>query len=314
VTPGDAQSSALRVGLVAGVLAYAIWGLFPLYLKQLEGASALEIVAHRIVWSLPFGALILAVARQWRETLNALRSRRVLALIALSSLLIGVNWYFYVWAVANERVLEASLGYYINPLIFIAAGVFVLKERLNALQIAAVGLAAAGVVILIAGAGVFPWPAFVLAASFTSYGYVRKTTPIGAMPGLFIEVALLTPAALAVLLWLDANHALAFRAHGLKLDLLLAFAGPATVAPLAMFALAARRLRLSTLGFLQYIGPTGQFLLGLHYGETFTIAHAFCFGLIWAALALISVDAIRRTRSETAPSVIQSAAATPKSS
>lgn len=310
--PGGPQR-AVRVGLLSGALAYGVWGLFPLYLKALDPASPAEIVAHRIAWSLPFGALVLGLARQWRETLGAIRCARVLKLMALSALLIGVNWYFYVWAVANNRVLEASLGYYINPLIFIAAGVIVLKERLSALQIAAVALAATGVLILIVGAGVFPWPAFILAASFTAYGYVRKTTPVGAMPGLFIEVALLAPAALGFLAWLAAGDALAFGAHGARLDLLLVFAGPATVAPLAMFALAARRLRFSTLGFLQYIGPTGQFLLGLYYGEAFTLAHAFCFGLIWTALALISADAMRGGRGAL-NAVIQTAEATPKSS
>jgi chloramphenicol-sensitive protein RarD len=296
-------AAARRLGLACGVAAYAIWGLFPLYLKELDPAGAVEVVAHRIAWSVPFGALILALRRQWGETLKALSAPRIVALLALSAVLISVNWLVYVWAVANERVLQASLGYYINPLLFIAAGVFVLKERLTALQVVAVAMAALGVAALIVGAGVFPWPSFILAASFTAYGFVRKTTPVGAMPGLFIETLLLAPFAVATLIYLADSGALQFGRHGAGLDALLIAAGPMTVGPLVLFALAARRLSLTTIGFLQYIGPTGQFLLGLYYGEPFTPAHAVCFGLIWSALALTSVDAVRRNRAATKASV-----------
>lgn len=285
-----------RLGLACGFAAYAIWGLFPLYLKELDQVGAVEVVAHRIAWSVPFGALILALRRQWGETLKALGQPRIIALLALSAVLISVNWLVYVWAVANERVLQASLGYYINPLLFVAAGVFVLKERLSVLQGVAVAMAAAGVAALIIGAGVFPWPSFILAASFTAYGFVRKTTPVGAMPGLFVETLLLAPFAVATLVFLANAGALQFGQHGARLDTLLVAAGPMTVGPLVLFALAARRLSLTTIGFLQYIGPTGQFLLGLYYGEPFTPAHAVCFGLIWSALALTSFDAIRRNR------------------
>ncbi|MFN3960420.1 MAG: EamA family transporter RarD [Parvularculaceae bacterium] len=299
MTSAGAQGGAAaerRLGLACGVAAYAIWGLFPLYLRELDPAGAVEVVAHRIAWSVPFGALILALRRQWSETLTALVRPRIVALLALSAVLISGNWLVYVWAVANERVLQASLGYYINPLLFIAAGVFVLKERLSILQGVAVALAALGVLALIVGAGVFPWPSFILAASFTAYGFVRKTTPVGAMPGLFIETLLLAPFAVATLLVLARSGALEFGRHGARLDMLLIAAGPMTVGPLVLFALAARRLSLTTIGFLQYIGPTGQFLLGLHFGEPFTLAHAICFGLIWSALALTSIDAIRRNR------------------
>lgn len=292
----SAAAAELRFGLVCGVFAYAIWGLFPLYIRELDPADAVEVVAHRIVWSVPFGALILSLRRQWAETFAALRQPRVVRLLALSAFLISVNWLVYVWAVAHDRVLQASLGYYINPLLFIAAGVFVLKEKLSLLQRAAVALAAAGVLALIFGAGVFPWPSFILAASFTAYGYVRKTTPVGAMPGLFIETLLLAPFAIGTLAFLSQTGAMSFGQHGVRLDLLLLAAGPMTVGPLVLFALAARRLSLTTVGFLQYIGPTGQLLLGVYFGEPFTLAHAICFGLIWAALALTSFDALRRNR------------------
>ena len=292
---GDA---AVRLGLVCGVLAYSIWGLFPLYLKQLSDVAPAEVVAHRIVWSVPFGALILSLRRQWGETLAAFAAPRVLGWLAVSSAVIAVNWLVYVWAVANDRVIEASLGYYINPLVFIAAGVFILGEKLSRLQTIAVVLAGIGVGVLAVGSGSVPWPAFVLAISFTAYGYIRKTTPVGAMPGLFVETSLLAPVALGFLFWLGAQGSLSFAHQSTGLDVLLALAGPITVVPLVLFALAARRLRLTTVGFLQYIGPTGQFVLGLYYGEAFTPAHAICFGLIWTALALISIDAVRRNQAE----------------
>ncbi len=297
----NAPNAEVRLGLICGVAAYALWGLFPLYIKALAPAEPTEIVAQRILWSVPFGAFILSLRGQWRETLSAVRSPRVVAFLAVAAVLIATNWLVYVWAVAHNRVLQASLGYYINPLAFIATGVFVLKEKLSRAQIVAVALAAIGVSVLTFGAGVFPWPSFILAFSFTAYGYVRKTTPVGAMPGLFIETVLLSPFALLFLMHLQSVGALTLGHHSLTLDFLLFLAGPATVVPLVLFALAARRLSLTVIGFLQYIGPTGQFFLGLYYGEKFTLAHAICFGLIWTALALISVDAIRRNRRATKP-------------
>lgn len=294
MTPAAAPNAELRLGLICGVAAYALWGLFPLYLKALGDTTPTEIVAHRILWSAPFGAFILSLRGQWKETFAALKQPRVVTLLAASAVLITVNWLVYVWAVANDRVLQASLGYYINPLIFIAMGVVVLKEKLSRAQAIAVILAAAGVLVLALGAKVFPWPSFILAISFTFYGYIRKTTPVGAMPGLFIETVILSPFALLFLMQLQRQGMLALGHGSVSLDILLFLAGPATVVPLVLFALAARRLSLTMIGFLQYIGPTGQLLLGLYYGETFTVYHAVCFGLIWGALALISVDALRR--------------------
>ncbi len=292
----NSADRAVRLGLICGVLAYGMWGLLPIYLKQLGMVDPLEIVAQRILWSVPFGALILTFRKQWSETLKAFRSPRMLALLGFSATVIGLNWLTYVWAVANDRVLQASLGYYINPLMFVAAGVFVLKEKLGRLQMIAVGLAATGVSILAIGAGVIPWVSIILAISFTAYGYARKTLNVGAMPGLFIETALLAPFAFVFLMWLSNAQGLAFGSEGLRVDLLLVAAGPVTVLPLMFFALAARRLTFTTLGFLQYIGPTGQLLLGLFYGEPFTIYHGICFGLIWAALAILSADALHKNR------------------
>lgn len=292
----DTQASALKTGLACGFAAYLLWGLMPIYLKTLPNVSAVEIVAHRIVWSVPFGALIIAYRRQWRETLAAFRTPRVLALLTVTSLMIAANWLLYVWAVAHDQVLQASLGYYINPLVFIAAGVVLLGERLNRLQVIAIVLAAAGVATLTIGAGEFPLLSILLAVLFTGYGIVRKTTPVGAMPGLFVETTVLSAPALLYLFATASAGGLAFGAQGAATDMLLVLAGPVTVVPLLLFALAARRLRLTTLGFIQYIAPTGQFLLGLYYGEPFTLAHAICFGLIWTGLALVSFDAVRTQR------------------
>lgn len=294
-TPEDA---ALRFGLIAGVAAYTIWGLFPIYIKAIDGAPPLEILAHRILWSAPFGALILFLRRQWPEVASAMASPRVLLMLALSALAIAANWGIYVWAVVSDQVLQASLGYYINPLMYVAAGVFIMGEKLRRAQIIAVALATIGVMTLALGGGVFPYAALALAFLFTAYGYIRKTTPVGAMPGLFIETVLLSPFALFYLIWLMRSGGAAFLSGDMGLDALLILAGPVTVIPLVCFAMAARRLRLSTLGFLQYIGPTGQFLLGLYYGEAFTVFHAVCFGCIWIALAVFSVDAARANQTE----------------
>lgn len=284
-----------RTGLLCGAAAYTIWGLFPVYLKLLP-ATPPEIVAHRILWSVPFGALILFAVKQWRETRAAFADLRVLRMLLLSALLIGGNWLLYVWAVANHRVIEASLGYYINPLVFIGFGVALLGESLSRLQIAAVGLAVIGVSALVVGAGVFPWVSLILAASFSSYGFVRKIAPVGAMPGLFVETSLLAPIAFIYVIFLTQSGASHFASGDLRADALLMSAGPATILPLVMFSLAARRLPLTIMGFLQYIGPTLQLMLGLYYGEPFTHAHAVAFTLIWAALALVSIDAIVRGR------------------
>ena len=287
----------VREGFIAGVGAYTLWGMFPIYLKLLSDVSATEILSHRILWSVPFGALLIALRKQWPEVRKAFASPRVLGMLAIAAIAISCNWLIYVWAVINDRVLEASLGYYINPLMYVAAGVFILGEKLRVAQIVAVALATAGVLVLTFGAGVFPWVSLTLALLFTIYGYIRKTTDVGALPGLFTEVCMLSPLALVYLVWLISSGAAVFGTGG-GITALLVLAGPVTVLPLVLFALSARRLRLSTLGFLQYIGPTLQFFLGIYYGEPFTTAHAICFGLIWTALAIFSFDAVRANRAE----------------
>ena len=289
----QADQNAIRTGLMTAFAAYVLWGAMPAYLKLLSDATALEILSHRILWSVPFGALLLFMRGQWREVKAALSSRRVLGMLAIAALAISTNWLIYVWAVASDRIMEASLGYYINPLMYVAAGVVVLGEKLRGLQIASVIFASVGVFVLTVGGGAFPWVAFALAALFTAYGYIRKTTNVGAMPGLFIEVMLLSPFAFFYLVWLSRAGEMAFLSGNFTLDGLLVLAGPVTVIPLVLFALAARRLTLTTLGFMQYIGPTLQLMLALYFGESFTFHHGICFGLIWLALAIFSYDALR---------------------
>lgn len=292
----ERPSSTVRDGFLFAVGAYTIWGLFPIYLKALADVDVLEVLAHRILWSVPFAAGLLTLRKQWPQVKAAFGERRVVMMLGLAAVSIATNWMIYVWAVANDRVLEASLGYYINPLMYVATGVFVLGEKIRPVQTVAIALATAGVLVLTFGAGVFPWVSLLLAALFTAYGYIRKTTNVGALPGLFVEVTLLSPIALIYLLWLMNSGAAVFLAQGAGMDILLLLAGPVTVIPLVLFALAARRLQLTTLGFIQYIGPTLQFILGIYYGEAFTLYHGVCFSLIWIALAVFSVDAVRANR------------------
>jgi len=292
------KDQVIRTGLLAAIFAYTFWGLFPLYLKTLSSVSAFEILGHRILWSVPFAAILLSWRHQWPEVMRAFTQPRVLTMLALAASAIAVNWLIYVWAVINDRILEASLGYYINPLMYVAAGVFILGERLRRIQLISVLIASAGVLVLTFGVGAFPWVAFALAALFTAYGYIRKITAVGALPGLFIEVVLLSPIALIYLLWLFNAGKAVFLSGDTGMNGLLILAGPVTVIPLVLFALGARRLKLTTLGFLQYIGPTLQFILGIYFGETFTFFHAICFGLIWFALAIFTFDAVQHNRQE----------------
>ena len=290
------DDAAIRFGLLCGLATYTMWGLFPAFFKLVEGVLVTEVLAHRIVWSVPFAALLLTLRGQWREISQALRRPRVLAMLALAAVAIAGNWGIYIWSVVNDRVMEASLGYYINPLVFIAAGVFILREPLRRMQTAAVVLAALGVIVLTVWVGAFPTAGVALALLFTAYGYIRKTVDVGSLPGLFIEVVILSPVALVYLLWLARQGAATFMAGDPGMNLVLALSGPLTVIPLTFFALAARRLRLTTLAFLQYIGPTLQFLLALYYGEPFTLGHGVAFGCIWLALAVFSLDAVRANR------------------
>jgi len=287
-----------RDGLIAAFLAYIMWGVLPVYFKVVGDVSALEVLVHRIVWAVPFGALIIFARRQWPEVKRALSHKGMFWLLALAAVLIAVNWFVYIWAVQTDRIFQASLGYYINPLLFTIVGVIFLGEKLHRFQIAAVVLAAAGVLVLTVSGGQFPWISLVLGTSFTIYGVIRKRVVIGGMPGLFIETLVLFPVSAIYLIWLMNGGESAFTLNDLSLMGLLLLAGPVTVLPLLCFALAARRLNLSTVGFMQFIAPTLQFVTGIYYGEVLTPAHVVCFTLIWTAVGLFSWDAWRRSRFE----------------
>lgn len=285
-----------RKGVAFGLSAYLTWGFLPVYFKLLGDVAPTEVVAQRIVWSVALLAVLIASARRWPQLAAALRNPRALKILILSALLIAANWLVYIWAISAKHVLETSLGYFLNPLVNVVMGVFLLKERLTRAQGLAVGLAAAGVVVLAVGAAAGLWISLALALSFATYGLLRKIAPVDSLEGLTIETVLLLPLALGYLGWMWRNGTISF---GTELDTsaLLALGGVVTAVPLLLFAAGARRLPYSTLGLLQYIAPTIQFLLAvLAYGEPLTTAHVICFVLIWSGLAIYAVDGLRRSR------------------
>ena len=286
-------------GPLAAALAYILWGLFPIYIKQIEHIPALEIVLHRSAWSLLFMAGLLLVLRRVAWLRSALRQPRTLALFGLSALLLGCNWLLYVWAVNSGRVLDASLGHFINPLINVVLGYAVLHERPRPLQWAAVALAAGGVLWLTISAGGLPWVSLVLALSFGAYGLLRKTATLGAIEGLALETLLLAPLAVGGLLWLMASGEGHFARGSWSDSLWLLAAGPVTAIPLLLFASGARRVSMATLGLLQYLGPSIQFLLGVFvYHEHFSASRGVGFVLIWGALVIYSAESWRKLRQQ----------------
>jgi len=279
--------SSARKGIWLGLGAYLLWGLLPVYWKALRTVPAPEILAHRIVWSFGFLALLVILSRQGRTLLAAATQRRTLAIYLGAALLLGLNWFVYIWAVNHDRIVETSLGYYINPLVSVALGVVVLRERLGAIQWMAVGIAALGVLFLTWQYGAFPWIAVVLALSFACYGLIKKTAPLPALPGLTIETALLWLPAAGYLGALESQGIGYFGQSGGWGDSLLVLTGVVTALPLLLFASAARLVKLSTLGLLQYVSPTCGLILGVAvYGEPFPRARALGFGIIWLALAV----------------------------
>jgi len=293
-------ASAHRTGLLLAITTYVAWGLFPLYFKLVSHVPPVVVLAHRVAWSAVFLALVLTAQRQWAAARAATRDRRTLATLVASAVLIAVNWFAFIYAISIGQVLQCSLGYFINPLVSVLLGVAFLRERLRPGQVAALALAAAGVLNLAIVLGQFPWIAVALAASFGLYGLLRKTTAAGPLVGLAVETGVLLPAALVLILLHELSPLRATTGDPTTYAL-LASSGVLTAIPLLMFAAAARRLRLSTMGFLQYLVPTGQFLLAvLLYHEPFTRTHAMSFGLIWVALALYTADSIRALRTRSA--------------
>ncbi|HSW08992.1 EamA family transporter RarD [Aquabacterium sp.] len=284
-------------GPLAAALAYILWGIFPLYIKQVAHVNALEVVAHRSVWSLVFMLGLLLVLKRFAWLRDALRQPRVLGVFMLSALLLSANWLVYVWAVSHERVIDASLGYFINPLVNVMLGCLVLHERPRVGQWASVALAAAGVLWLTVGAGQLPWISLVLAASFGLYGLLRKTATLGAIEGLTLETLVLAPLTVGLLLWFLFFGDGAFLGGDGATDAWLLLAGPCTAIPLLLFAAGARRVTLATLGLLQYLGPTIGFLLGIFvFHEPFDPARGIGFALIWAGLVVYSGESLWRLR------------------
>ena len=281
----------MRRGIIYAALAYICWGLFPLYFKALQSVAPLEVLAHRVVWSLVFVALVLLVQRHWGWLGKVWREPRLVRPFLASATVIALNWFVYIWAVVNDHVVEASLGYFINPLVNVLVGYLVLKERLRPGQWAAVALAGLGVLWLTVLAGKLPWIALVLAFSFASYGLLRKTAPLGALEGLALESSVLAPFALAGLLWAASHGQAAFAVADAGTQWLLAAAGPITAIPLLLFAAGARRIPFSLLGLLQYFGPTLQLLIGVWvFNESFEPARAAGFAAIWMALVVYSAE------------------------
>ncbi|WP_314612339.1 EamA family transporter RarD [Streptomyces stackebrandtii] len=286
-----------RAGLLYGIGAYGMWGLVPLFWPLLKPAGAVEILAHRMVWSLVFVGLALLALRRWSWIPELVRSPRKLALITVAAAVISVNWGLYIWSVNAGKVVEASLGYFINPLVTIALGVLVLKERLRPAQWAAVGVGFAAVLVLAIGYGQPPWISLTLAFSFAIYGLVKKKLNLGGLESLAAETAVLFLPALGYLIWLGAQGELAFGSEGAGHAALLASTGIVTAVPLVCFGAAAIRVPLSTLGLLQYLAPTFQFLLGvLYFHEAMPPERWAGFSLVWLALTLLTWDALRTAR------------------
>ncbi len=293
-----------RLGVLSGLAAYTTWGLFPLYFPLLEPAGGVEIVAHRIVWSLLFVALLLTAVRRWGLVRSAVVDRRTVLVLAGASVLIAANWLIFVYGVNSGHVVETSLGYFINPLVSVLLGVVVFGERLRRLQWAAVAIAAIAVAVLTVDYGRPPWIALGLAASFGLYGLMKKVVRVEAAPGLFLETAVMTLPAIALLGFLHADGTGTFGGAGTGHALLLVSSGIATAVPLLLFAAAARRIPLSTIGLLQYLTPLMQLSVGVFvYDEAMPPARLAGFAIVWLALAVFTADLLRHARAGTRRSI-----------
>lgn len=289
--------SSERDGITAALAAYTLWGLVPIFFKQLTAVPALEIIAHRVVWSLLLVGALLVLRGRLNAVWNAARDPRILARAALAAALVMTNWLIFVWAVNAGRILETSLGYFINPLFSILLGVLVLGERLRPRQWLAVALAGVGVALEGWRIGGLPWVSLALAATFGSYGLLRKQLPLDAAGGLWLETACATPFALGYLLWLGNFDNTGSFGSDTGTSLLLIATGPVTAIPLLLFAIGARRLPLATLGFLQYTAPSLSFLVAiLLYGEAMNLARLLAFAAIWTGLALYTADLLLQRR------------------
>ncbi|BCG47022.1 Uncharacterized inner membrane protein RarD [Citrifermentans bremense] len=292
-----AALEARRLGVIYGLAAYLCWGFFPVYFKSVKIVPPLEMVSHRIVWSLAFLLLLITWKRAWRSMLELLVLPKSLAVLFATTLLIATNWLVFIYAISVGEVLQSSLGYFINPLVSVLLGFVFLRERLERAQWISLALAVAGVLYLAIEYGSVPWIALALALSFGLYGLIRKALHVEPLVGLTVETLLLAPIALYYLFHLNQTGAGIFLTHSTRLDLLIPMSGIVTAIPLLLFAAAAKKLRLATIGFLQYITPTMHFLLAITiFGETFTHTHLVSFLFIWSGLALYSWHAYRSVR------------------
>ncbi len=287
----SAQPHNETAGILYAASAYSIWGVLPLYWHVLGNVPPFELSFHRMVWCALFAVAVTLAAGRTKAVLSAVRSRKVLLALVVSSILIAANWTIYIYSVAKAELVEASLGYYINPLLSIALGIFLLGEKLSPLRIAAIALAGIAVSFKAFGLGHFPWIALGLAVSFGFYGYVRKLTPVAAFDGLTIETCILFPLTAGILLFWGWQGTGQFTTAHWGTDTLLILGGPITALPLALFAAGARRVRMSTLGFLQYLSPSITLLIAtLVLHEPFTAGDAATFGCVWLALVLVALD------------------------
>lgn len=284
------KDADIRSGLFAAMAAYGLWGFLPLYFQFLGDLPPLVILAHRILWSVPTALVLVVAAGKWTAFAGIFRQPRLLFTLFASSLAIAMNWTIYIWAVTNHRVLEGSLGYFINPLIVFLFAAMFFGERFRPLQLLAVVIAAGGVLNQTLVVGEFPWVSLSLAISFAIYGAIRKTTAVDSRVGFGVEALLLAPAALLYLTLFLPAGVQAFGSGDSGLIALLVMAGPLTATPLILFAIGARRLKLSTIGILQFIAPSVQFVIGIAMGEPFTAGHAVTFGLIWAGVILFTLS------------------------
>ena len=286
-----------RQGVLLAIGAYTMWGIAPIYFKAISQVSPLEILSHRVVWSFVLLTVLLHFGRRWRGVRDVSRSKSKMLYLISTALLVGVNWLIFIWAVNSNHMLDASLGYYINPLLNVVLGMLFLGERLRKLQWFAVALATCGVAVQLIAFGSVPMVAIALAFTFGLYGLLRKKVSLDAQTGLFIETLVMLPAAAIYLLWIADSPTSDFALNSLTLNILLIAAGIVTTLPLLCFTGAATRLKLSTLGFFQYIGPNLMFLLAvLVYGEIFTTDKAITFAFIWGALVVFSFDGLTNNK------------------
>jgi chloramphenicol-sensitive protein RarD len=297
--PTTAAKREERSALIAGFAAFGLWGLIPIYWKLLKSVPAIEIIAHRFIWTTLFLIVLLTWQRRWPEVHQAASSRKTLLYCIASGLAVSINWLVFIWAVNINRVVETSLGYFMTPLVNVLLGAIFLRERLTRWQLISVLLALVGVLNLTLGYGKFPWIAVILCLSFGVYGLLRKKSGTRPIPGLFLETTLLTPIAFFYLISLQKGNGVIFGQAHWSFALLLVSTGVVTGLPLVWFGHAARHLRLTTIGFLQYLSPSGSFLLGVFlYHEPFTRNHLITFSLTWTALAIFTTEAVHRWHSE----------------